>query len=69
MWRKCFNLRCSHFLKMHLVYAFLLLLQFPAQSSSQNFLNNCFPQDEMDGENYDLFYQNSIRKYEDDLEH
>ena len=29
----------------------------------------CFPQDERGGENYDLLYQNLIRKYEDDLEH
>ena len=29
----------------------------------------CFPQDEGGGENYDLLYQNSIRKYKDDLEH
>ena len=32
-------------------------------------LKICFPQDEKGGENYDLLYQNSIRKYEDDLEH
>ena len=29
----------------------------------------CFTQDETGGGNYDLLYQNSIRKYEDDLEH
>ena len=32
-------------------------------------LKICFPQDEGGGENYDLLYQNSIRKYKDDLEH
>ena len=32
-------------------------------------LRICFPQDERGGGNYDLLYQNSIRKYEDDLEH
>ena len=35
----------------------------------QGFLKICFPQDERGGENFDLLYQNSIRKYEDDLEH
>ena len=30
---------------------------------------NGFPQDERVEENYDLLYQNSIRKYEDDLEY
>ena len=33
------------------------------------FLEICFPQDEMGGENYDLPYQNSVRKNKDDLEH
>ena len=34
------------------------------------FFENLFPPTaERGGENYDLFYQNSIRKYEDDLEH
>ena len=41
--------------------------QFPNQNSRQHFLKICFPQDKMGGENYDLLYQNSIRKYEDDL--
>ena len=34
-----------------------------------NFLKICFTQDERDGKNYDLPYQNSVRKKEDDLEH
>ena len=54
---------------MHRIYAYLLIPQFPTQNSSQNFLKICFPQAERGGENYDLLYQNSIRKYEDDLEH
>ena len=37
--------------------------------SRQNFLKICFPHDERGEENYDLLYQNSVRKYEDDLEH
>ena len=43
--------------------------QFPTQTSRQNFWKICFPQDERVGENYDLLYQNSVRKYEGDLEH
>ena len=36
----------------------------------QRISENLFlPTTERGGENYDLFYQNSIRKYEDDLEH
>ena len=33
------------------------------------FFENLFPQDGRDEGNYDLLYQNSIRKYEVDLEH
>ena len=33
------------------------------------FLENLFSQDEKGGEDYDLQYQNVIRKHEDDLEH
>ena len=40
-----------------------------AEKSKQDFLKICFLQDEGGGENYDLLYQNSIRKYKDDLEH
>ena len=43
---------------------------FPSQNSRQKFLKICPPQKktEKGGENYDLLYQNSVRKYEDDLE-
>ena len=54
---------------MQWTYAFLLMPQFPTQTSRQNFWKICFPQDERVGENYDLLYQNSVRKYEGDLEH
>ena len=53
---------------MHWIYVFLLMLQFPTQNSWQHVLKICFPQDERGGENYDLLYKNSNRKYEDDLE-
>ena len=38
-------------------------------NSRQNFLKICFPKDKTGGGNYDLLYQSSVRKYEDDLEH
>ena len=54
-----------------MVFTFIknALNQFPTENSGQNILKICFPQAERGGENYDLLYQNSIRKYEDDLEH
>ena len=41
----------------------------PHSKLQADFLKICFPQAKRDGENYDSLYQNSIRKYEDDLEH
>ena len=42
----------------------------PHSKLQANFFVNLFPPvAERVGENYDLLYQNSIRKYEDDLEH
>ena len=41
----------------------------PLKTAVREFLIICFPQDKMDGGNYDVFNQNSIRKYEEDLEH
>ena len=39
-------------------------------SPRQNSFENLFPPTaERGGGNYDLLYQNSVRKYEDDLEH
>ena len=64
-----FSLWCSHSHKMHWIYTFLFMPQSTTQNSRLNFLKICFPQDERDGGNYNLLYQNSIRKYEDDLEH
>ena len=54
---------------MHWIHAFLLMPQFPTQNSRQDFLKICFHQEKRGGENYGLLYQNSIRKYEDELEH
>ena len=53
---------------MHWIYAFLLMPQFPTHNSRQNFLKICFPPTERGEGNYDLVNQNSVRKYEDDLE-
>ena len=42
----------------------------PHPKLQAEFFENLFPQTaERGGENYDLLYQSSIRKYEDDLEH
>ena len=41
----------------------------PHSKVQETFFKNLFPQDERDGTNYDLLYQNSIRRYEDDFEH
>ena len=39
-------------------------------SPRQHYFENLFPPTAERGEgNYDLFYQNSVRKYDDDLEH
>ena len=42
---------------------------FPIQNSWQNFLKICFPQHQKVVKEYELLYQNSVRKFEDDLEH
>ena len=48
---------CTHALVLH-------------SKRQAKFFENLFPPTaERSGENYDLLYQNSIRKYEDDLEH
>ena len=69
VWEKIFNLWCLNSKKMHFLYVFLLMLQSPTQNSRSIFLKICFPQNKRGRGNYDLLYQNSIRKYEDDLEH
>ena len=45
------------------------MVQSPTEMSRYNFLKICFTHDERGGENYDLPYQNSVKKEEDDLEH
>ena len=41
----------------------------PHSKLQAEFLKISFPQDGRGAENYDLLYQNSIRKHKDDLEH
>ena len=41
----------------------------PHSKLQAGFLKICFSQDERGEENYDLLQQNSIREFEDDLEH
>ena len=42
VWEDFFNWWCSHSLKMHWIYAFLLMPQFPVQNSRYTFLKICF---------------------------
>ena len=57
VWENCLNLWCSHY----------GVLDSKLQAE---FFENLFPPTvESGGGNYDLLYQNSIRKYEDPLEH
>ena len=47
-----------------------LLSSRPRQKEITHSFENLFPPTaEMGGGNYDLLYQNSVRKYEDNLEH
>ena len=66
VWEKIFNLW------FHIPRKCIESMHFyscPSSPTWVEFFENLFPQDERDGGNYDLLYQNSIRKYEDDLEH
>ena len=56
---------------MYWIYVFFLMHQFLTQNSRYKFLKICFLQVQITkgGGNYDLLYQNSTRKYEDELEH
>ena len=46
-----------------------LHFRFPLKSPGRIFENLLSPTAESSGENYDLLYQNSIRKFGDELEH
>ena len=73
-----FSLTCifhhvwEKFLKF-MVFTFLSIFTIapvPHSKLQAEFFENLFPPTaERGGENYDLLYQNSIRKYEGDLEH
>ena len=69
------NLDIFTYVPPHLKLAPKFLSSHPRQkeftySPRQHFFESLFPPAaERDGGNYNLFYQNSIRKYEDDLGH
>ena len=66
VWGKFFNLWCSHSQKIIESMLFYSCPTPPLKTPGRIF---CFPQDRSGGGSYDLLYQNSIRKYEEDLEH
>ena len=74
--RKCIDLRQFYSCPSHLktrpqVLAITLYRQKEITHSPRQhcFQHLFFPTAERGGANYDLLYQNSVRKYEDDLEH
>ena len=69
VWEKKLNLCYSHSEKMHWISAFLLSVHFPLRTPWRIFLKSVSRNSRRGGENYELLYQNSIGKYEDDLEH
>ena len=52
-----------------LVFTFLENAPVLHSKLQAGFFENLFPPRQKGDENYDLLYQNSIRKHEDDLEH
>ena len=44
-------------------------LSFSLKTPGRIFVEICFTQAERGRENYDFLYQNSIKKYKDDMEH
>ena len=67
MW-KCFNYGV-HIPRKCIESMYFYHSQFPTQNSRQKCFENPFPQRQKGVKTCDLFYQNSIKKYEDDLEH
>ena len=57
------------FLENALNLCILFMPHFPSQNSRHSVLKICFFQEKSGRENYDLLYQNSAKKYENDLEH
>ena len=66
---KMFQFMVLTFLEYALNLGILLMPLLHTQNSRQNALEIFPTAAERGGENYGLLYQNSIRKFEDDLEH
>ena len=67
---KIFKFMVIAFLENALNLGIFTHAPLPQSNLQAEFFENLFPPTvEKGGENYDLLYQNSIRKYEDDLEH
>ena len=69
MLKQLLNLWSSHSQRMNSIQIFYLILPFPTPIYRQNFMDSWGTTAERGGKNYDLLYQNSIRKYEDDLQY
>ena len=70
MWEKFFQFVVSTFLENALNLGILTHAPVPHSKLQVEFFENMFPSTTEKAEgNQDLLYQNSIRKYEDDLEH
>ena len=66
---KVFEFMVLTFLENALKLCIFTHAQSPTQTTGTIFLKICTPLEVKGGENYDLLYQNLIRKYEDVLEH
>ena len=66
---KYFSIYGVHILRKSLNLGFFTQAPVPHSKLLVEFFENLFLLAERVGGSYDLLYQNSIRKYEDDLEH
>ena len=64
-----FSIYGAHIPRKSLNLCFFTHAPVPHSKLMVEFFENIFSQDKRGGGSYDLLYQNSIRKYEDDLEH
>ena len=70
MWEKILNLWCFLENALNLTSKYSCSCPVTHSKLQAELFKNLFPPTaERSGENYDLLYQNSIRKYEDDLEY
>ena len=66
---KKFTIYSVHIPRKSLNLYFFTHTSVPHSKLVVEFFENLFPKDRRGGRSYDLLYQNSIRKYKDDLEH